>query len=140
MCRRGRGPHRSGDVGVPCLSVCGNFRIFGAAPQKDGDKDASLSLDFGPATNVLVGENDSGKTAIIDAIRLCLLTTAADFYRITRDECSGAPFGLDFVPLIATDSAEGTHDLVPARRGVNMVELMPGRQHKTLVSESHTHY
>ncbi|WP_371790442.1 hypothetical protein OG285_06220 [Streptomyces sp. NBC_01471] len=41
-----------------------NFRIFGAAPQKDGDKDASLSLDFGPATNVLVGENDSGKTAI----------------------------------------------------------------------------
>ncbi|MBK3562707.1 AAA family ATPase [Streptomyces sp. MBT62] len=55
-------------------------------PQKDGDKDASLRLDLGPATNVLVGENDSGKTAIIDAIRLCLLTTAADFYRITRDD------------------------------------------------------
>ncbi|WP_394817639.1 AAA family ATPase [Streptomyces doebereineriae] len=86
-------------------------------------------MDFGPATNVLVGENDSGKTAIIDAIRLCLLTTAADFYRITRDECSGAPLGLDFVPLIATDSAEGTHDFVPARRGFNMMELMPGRQH-----------
>ncbi|OWA03995.1 hypothetical protein B9W62_27505 [Streptomyces sp. CS113] len=63
-----------------------NFRIFGATPQKDGDRDASLSLDFGPATNVLVGENDSGKTAIIDAIRLCLQTTAADFYRITRDD------------------------------------------------------
>jgi putative ATP-dependent endonuclease of OLD family len=63
-----------------------NFRIFGAAPQKDGDQDAGLSLDLGPATNVLVGENDSGKTAIIDAIRLCLLTTAADFYRITRDD------------------------------------------------------
>jgi len=38
------------------------------------------------ATNVVGGENDSGKTAIIDAIRLCLLTTAADFYRITRDD------------------------------------------------------
>ncbi|MFE0834164.1 AAA family ATPase [Streptomyces sp. NPDC058828] len=63
-----------------------NFRIFGATPQKNGDEDASLSLDFGPATNVLVGENDSGKTAIIDAIRLSLLTTAADFYRITRDD------------------------------------------------------
>ncbi|MGA5452739.1 ATP-dependent nuclease [Streptomyces umbrinus] len=70
-----------------------NFRIFGAAPQKDGDKDASLSLDFGPATNVLVGENDSGKTAIIDAIRLCLLTTAADFYRITRDDFHVGPDG-----------------------------------------------
>ncbi|WP_217558848.1 ATP-dependent endonuclease [Streptomyces sp. GbtcB6] len=70
-----------------------NFRIFGAAPQKDGDEDASLSLDFGPATNVLVGENDSGKTAIIDAIRLCLLTTAADFYRITRDDFHVGPDG-----------------------------------------------
>ena len=70
-----------------------NFRIFGAAPQKDGDKDASLSLDLGPATNVLVGENDSGKTAIIDAIRLCLLTTAADFYRIARDDFHVGPDG-----------------------------------------------
>ncbi|WP_375803600.1 AAA family ATPase [Streptomyces sp. A012304] len=51
-----------------------NFRIFGSMPRKDGDTDASLCLEFGPATNVLVGENDSGKTAIIDAIRLCLLT------------------------------------------------------------------
>ncbi|MBE8475741.1 ATP-dependent nuclease [Streptomyces justiciae] len=63
-----------------------NFRVFGSTPQKNGDTDASLSLEFGPATNVLVGENDSGKTAIIDAIRLCLLTTAADYYRITRDD------------------------------------------------------
>ncbi|MFE1036614.1 ATP-dependent endonuclease [Streptomyces sp. NPDC058807] len=70
-----------------------NFRIFGATPQKNGDEDASLSLDFGPATNVLVGENDSGKTAIIDAIRLSLLTTAADFYRITRDDIHVGPDG-----------------------------------------------
>ncbi|MEV0636679.1 AAA family ATPase [Streptomyces sp. NPDC050619] len=67
--------------------------MFGAAPQKEGDKDASLRLDFGPAANVLVGENDSGKTAIIDAIRLCLLTTAADFYRITRDDFHVGPGG-----------------------------------------------
>ncbi|MFG2471422.1 AAA family ATPase [Streptomyces canus] len=79
-------------VYLACL-YAENFRIFGAAPQKDGDKDASLSLDFGPATNVLVGENDSGKTAIIDAIRLCLLTTAADFYRITRDDFHVGPGG-----------------------------------------------
>ena len=43
-----------------------NFRVFGSTPQKNGDTDASLSLEFGPATNVLVGENDSGKTAIIE--------------------------------------------------------------------------
>ncbi|WSQ14008.1 ATP-binding protein [Streptomyces sp. NBC_01231] len=63
---------------LACLSA-ENFRIFGSTPGKDGDADASLCLEFGPATNVIVGENDSGKTAIIDAIRLCLLTTAADF-------------------------------------------------------------
>ncbi|MFF3578626.1 ATP-dependent nuclease [Streptomyces mirabilis] len=68
-----------------------NFRIFGSLPKKDGDADGSLSLEFGPATNVLVGENDSGKTAVIDAIRLCLLTTAADFYRITRDDFHVGP-------------------------------------------------
>jgi putative ATP-dependent endonuclease of OLD family len=62
-------------------------------PRNDDDEDASLSLDFGPATNVLVGENDSGKTAIIDAIRLSLLTTAADFYRITRDDFHVGPDG-----------------------------------------------
>ncbi|WP_405961421.1 AAA family ATPase [Streptomyces sp. NBC_00024] len=62
-------------------------------PKKNGDADASLRLEFGPATNVLVGENDSGKTAVIDAIRLCLLTTAADFQRITRDDFHVGPHG-----------------------------------------------
>ncbi|WP_181007568.1 ATP-dependent endonuclease [Streptomyces sp. SM1] len=63
-----------------------NFRIFGSSPQRQGDEDESLRIEFGPGISVLVGENDSGKTAIVDAIRLCLLTTAADFYRITKDD------------------------------------------------------
>lgn len=63
-----------------------NFRIFGSSPKRQGDDDCSLHLDFGRETNILVGENDSGKSAIIDAIRLCLLTTATDFYRITQDD------------------------------------------------------
>ncbi|MGM9469419.1 ATP-dependent nuclease [Streptomyces murinus] len=63
-----------------------NFRIFGAAPKQDGDRDTRLRMDFGPATNVLVGENGSGKTAVIDAIRLCLQTTAGDYYRISADD------------------------------------------------------
>ncbi len=63
-----------------------NFRIFGPAPQRDGETDTRLRMDFGPATNVLVGENGSGKTAVIDAVRLCLQTTAGDYYRITADD------------------------------------------------------
>ncbi|MFI6085146.1 ATP-dependent nuclease [Streptomyces sp. NPDC051217] len=63
-----------------------NFRIFGAAPRQDDGKNLSLRATFGPSTNVLVGENGSGKTAIVDAIRLCLQTTAGDYYRITEDD------------------------------------------------------
>lgn len=61
-------------MSLACL-YAENFRIFGSTPRNDGDADASLCLEFGSAKNVLVGEN-SGKTAIIDAIRLCLLTAA----------------------------------------------------------------
>lgn len=63
-----------------------NFRIFGAAALECGGPDESLDISFSRGTNVLVGENDSGKTAIVDAIRLCLQTAAADFYRISRDD------------------------------------------------------
>lgn len=70
-----------------------NFRVFGSGPGEDGGSDRRLSLELGPGTNVLVGENDSGKSAIVDAIRICLLTTAADFYRITRDDFHVGPEG-----------------------------------------------
>ncbi|MFD6076260.1 ATP-dependent endonuclease [Streptomyces hydrogenans] len=63
-----------------------NFRIFGAAAQEGDGSGESLDVSFSPGTNVLVGENDSGKTAIVDAIRLCLQTAAADYYRISRDD------------------------------------------------------
>ncbi|MFJ9339905.1 ATP-dependent nuclease [Streptomyces sp. NPDC101733] len=63
-----------------------NFRIFGAAASESGGPDESLDISFSRGTNVLVGENDSGKTTIVDAIRLCLQTAAADFYRISRDD------------------------------------------------------
>ncbi|WP_189637447.1 ATP-dependent nuclease [Rhodococcus rhodochrous] len=70
-----------------------NFRIFGSAPGEADAQDNRLNLELGRGTNVLVGENDSGKSAIIDAIRICLLTTAADFYRITRDDFHVGPTG-----------------------------------------------
>ncbi|MEU6002843.1 ATP-dependent nuclease [Streptomyces sp. NPDC047197] len=63
-----------------------NFRVFGAAPQREDETGPLPRAEFGPAANVLVGENGSGKTAIIDAIRLCLQTTAGDYYRVTTDD------------------------------------------------------
>lgn len=52
------------------------FRLFGRA----------FELNFRTSLNVLVGENDAGKTAIIDAIRLALGTTSQDFPRVTEDD------------------------------------------------------
>lgn len=56
-----------------------NYRIFGA-----GDKALSVILNKG--LNVIVGENDSGKTAIIDAIRHLLWTTSLDYNFVNEDD------------------------------------------------------
>ncbi|HEV2640939.1 MAG TPA: AAA family ATPase [Actinocrinis sp.] len=63
-----------------------NFRIYGPGSRHDGNEDRSLHLRLNKGLTALIGENDSGKTAIIDAIRLCLQTTASDHYRITQDD------------------------------------------------------
>lgn len=46
----------------------------------------SLSVEFNSNLNVLVGENNSGKTAIIDAIRIILGTQSNDYYKIQQDD------------------------------------------------------
>jgi len=56
-----------------------NFRLF-------GDGENALVLPLKPGLNVLVGENDSGKTAIVDAIRYALGTTSQEFQRITEED------------------------------------------------------
>ncbi|MDO9319569.1 MAG: AAA family ATPase [Gammaproteobacteria bacterium] len=56
-----------------------NFRLFGAG-------ESALMLPFQAGLNVLVGENDSGKTAIVDAIRFALGTTSQDFQRVTDED------------------------------------------------------
>lgn len=58
-----------------------NFRVFGA--EEDG---RHLCLALNPGLNVLVGENDSGKSAIIDAIRYTLWTTTLEFHRFSEDD------------------------------------------------------
>lgn len=58
-----------------------NFRIFGSR-----DENKHLELSLNPGLNLIVGENDSGKTALIDAIRQLLGTTSYEWLRITEDD------------------------------------------------------
>jgi len=54
-----------------------NFRCF------DGNKH---TITFNKGLTVLVGENDSGKSAIMDAIKIVLGTTDMSWYRIESDD------------------------------------------------------
>lgn len=66
-----------------------NFRKYGCSGD-DPDKDAPAVLaSFRPGLNVLVGENDSGKTAIADAIRHLLGTQSRDWYRLEQSDFHG---------------------------------------------------
>jgi putative ATP-dependent endonuclease of OLD family len=58
-----------------------SFRIFGA--ETNGEH---LDLSLRPGLNVLVGENESGKSAVVDAIRYLLWTTAGDYQRLSEDD------------------------------------------------------
>lgn len=58
-----------------------NFRKFGSEGEIDLKK-PNLSLPFTKGLNVIIGENDSGKTAIIDAIKLVLRTHSYDYIRV----------------------------------------------------------
>lgn len=69
-----------------------NFRIFGE-PSTEGKPGSALDVAFEPGLTVLVGENDGGKSAVIDAIRLCLPSNA-DFTRVTLDDFHCGPTGL----------------------------------------------
>ena len=62
-----------------------NFRVFGAANDEPSESKA-LKLELEPGLNVIVGENDSGKTAAIDAIRYCLWTTSLEYHRVSEDD------------------------------------------------------
>lgn len=58
-----------------------NFRKFGAAGEIDLDK-PNLDINLTKGLNVIIGENDSGKTAIIDAVKLVLKTHSYEYIRI----------------------------------------------------------
>ena len=61
-----------------------NFRKFG-----NGEFDLSkphLHVEFKKGLNVLIGENDSGKTAILDAVKLVLKTHAYEWIRVEEKD------------------------------------------------------
>lgn len=58
-----------------------NYRAFG-----DGTTAPALDWELAPGLNILVGENDAGKTGIIDAIRQVLLTTSYDPIRLFEQD------------------------------------------------------
>lgn len=62
-----------------------NFRAFGEMGQ-------ALVLALRPGLTALVGENDTGKTAIIDALRLALGTRDQEFFRVEESDFH-QPFG-----------------------------------------------
>ena len=59
-----------------------NFRKYGT--KENGD--AGIIISFNDRLNLIVGENDSGKTAIIDAIKLVLGTQSYDSIRIEEND------------------------------------------------------
>jgi putative ATP-dependent endonuclease of the OLD family len=81
------------------------FRTFGTGDQ-------ALSLSLNPGLTALVGENDAGKTAIVDGLRIVLGTRdqetlridAADFHQpATGDRVEQIAIRLEFKGLVASD-------------------------------------
>ncbi|MHA3050845.1 ATP-dependent nuclease [Acinetobacter sp. ANC 4640] len=59
-----------------------NFRKYGCIANPFDLAKPDLDLNFTKGLNVLIGENDSGKTAIIDAIKLVLKTHSYDYIKV----------------------------------------------------------
>ncbi len=88
---------------LSCLKLW-NFRRFGA----DGVIDLgspNLVVPFQKGLNVLIGENDSGKSAIIDAIRLTLGTYSTEWTRIADEDFYGDSTHLR-IELVFTDLSD----------------------------------
>ena len=58
-----------------------NFRRFRSVENAPG-----LKITFHKGLNALIGENDSGKTAVIDALKLVLLTQSNEYIRPVEED------------------------------------------------------
>ena len=91
-----------------------NFRKYGTNGEGDFEKTApGLTIRFQNGVNVLIGENNSGKTAVIDAIRYVLHTKSGEYIAIDEkdfhkpqnaDRCSSLKIECVFRGLTANDA------------------------------------
>ncbi len=116
-----------------------NFRCFG-----EGAKGFELSLN--PGLTALVGENDAGKTAVVDALRFVLGTTDQEWFRLEDSDFYGESREIrivcKFETLSATDKrafveylthGEGTDDepvLYVSWTATNTGETYRGRAYR----------
>lgn len=77
-----------------------NFRLF-----------EQLNLSLSPGLNVLVGENDSGKTALIDAVRYVLGTNSNDRTYVSESDFFGETIDLE-IRLKFSDVEKHAHRFV----------------------------
>jgi putative ATP-dependent endonuclease of the OLD family len=63
-----------------------NFRKFGVTLNPDNSISPSINIEFNRNLNLLVGENDSGKTAIIDAIKFVVGTQSNDWIKLYEED------------------------------------------------------
>lgn len=96
-----------------------NFRIFGSKADN-----AHLSLDLSPGLNLLVGENDSGKTCVVDAVRFVLGTNPSEYNPLAEEDfhCSN---GVRATTLSITAEIEGLSE----------AEAAPFLEHLEVVGE-----
>lgn len=101
-----------------------NFRKYGG-----DDFDLTkphIIVPFKKGMNVLIGENDSGKTAIIDAIKYVLKTNAYEAIRIQQDDFYNDKEHLRIELLIddVTDSeASNFTEIISPQKGVALASL-----------------
>ncbi|WP_282063665.1 ATP-dependent nuclease [Roseobacter litoralis] len=86
------------------LTISG-FRQFGQG-------DAAAELTFQPGVTALIGKNDSGKTAIIDAIRYALLSRDQMYFKVQPEDfhVDSAGSSVDDIRITGVLSDLGTGD------------------------------
>jgi putative ATP-dependent endonuclease of OLD family len=67
-----------------------NFRKFGVDTDDLDDHKPAVVIMLNPGLNVLIGENDSGKTTFVDAIRHLLGTQSREWFRLEETDFNGS--------------------------------------------------
>ncbi|WP_339659142.1 AAA family ATPase [Flavobacterium frigidarium] len=63
-----------------------NFRKYGAGSNDFDIETPDLCVPFEKGMNILIGENDSGKSAIVDALKLVLKTHAYEWIKVEQSD------------------------------------------------------